>query len=453
MAKRRRTKRSDYFKKLDDFNKNLQRLNKAYKQTKLHIGQAKKLASTASRIINHTTSRQTIRRRRRTFRTRVGRGGRPINVKNDKEGQSRTFYVQKVTDQQQKRINKRFKNEHAAFKDEFEDGWQETIPQATGRCKWIWRCYNHLNYLGKAFEYWPTDTTQVGNVNSTPYSNNYKNSETQAVYFNKFKSTYEIYNPTNYDMNLVIYDIVVKQDTDQGGVGNAEWNVFSQHSAYSSTSDIGSPIYYINKGLDPQQGYYPTAGPADNAGTIVSDSNQKGIYDIQTKPTESYPFNIYFNIVKKHTYKLQPGATLTHKFVHKPKALLTRGYWGFKYGKYTNPYDDKRMMGIKDITSGCLFKFWGQVAGTATSTGTGPSGTGEYTDMTQNHGQVTTLSGRLMFKEYIQNRWYCCQPKYTYNWKTYLQSYYPRDEEELPVINDETIKPAEDDVNTNDETN
>ena len=446
MAKRRRTKRGLTQAKLDWFADNAKKIAAAAAAYKKHRKEYGKLYSAAWKVTSKKLIRNKVRRRR-TFRTRVGRGGRAINVKNDKEGQSRTFYVQKVTDQQQKRINKRFKDEYSAFKDEFENGFQETIPQATGKCKWIWRCYNNLQYLGRAFEFWPDEGTSAGQPSGYITQNSYQNSETQAVYFNKFKTTYEIYNPTNYDMNLIIYDIVVKQDTDQGGCANTAWNTFGvQAEGGSSTTDTGSPIWYINKGLSGQSGYYPSAQPQSSDVTVVADTNDKTIFDIQTKPTESYPFNIYFTIVKKHIFKLQPGATMTHKFIHKPKALLTRGYWGYKYAHYTNPYDSKRYMGIKDITSGCLFKFWGQVAGTATSTGTGPSGTGEYSNMTQAHHDVTTLSGRLMFKEYVQNRWYCCNPKYTYNWKTYLNNFKPSDEEVLPIVNDEEIKGANDDI-------
>lgn len=380
----------------------------------------------------------TTRKRRkikRKFRTRRrGPGGQTINVKDDKDGYSRTYYKQKVTKQQQKKINKRFKGSFSPFKDVFENGYQETIPQATGKCKWIWRCYNNLQYLARAFEYWPDPTASPGSTSTNVQTEKYMNSEQQAVYFNKFKHTYEIYNPTNYDMNLVIYDIVCKQDT-VGSVSNTAYNNWD--AIYDTTHS--DPIRLISYGLSGKLGKYPGSGNASV--TLVSDPNAKQMYDITLKPTESYPFNIYWNIVRKHTYKLQPGSILHHKFVHKPKALFTRGYYAYKYCDDTY-LDKSKFKGIKDITSGCLFKFWGQVTGTGDSDGL-QTGTG-YENLTQDHGAVTTLSGRLIFKEYIDNRWYCMDPKYSYTFKNNINNYVPADEEDLEVITESFITKGND---------
>lgn len=397
-----------------------------------------KLTNMANKKSKSISKKKTKVRKTRTFKTRRPRiRGKVINVKNDKEGYSRTYRVQKVTKQQQKKINRRFKGQYSPFKDVFETGFQETIPQATGKCKWTWRCYNHLEYLGRAFKYWPDEGTTAGDHSGYVDGNAYQNSETQAVYFNKFKQTYEIFNPTNYDMNLVIYDLVCKQDS-TNSVVNANYNNYETTNYNNSHRN---PIRCVELGLSTQTGYYPGTTGAVN---LVADPTAKTLSDITLKPTESYPFNIYWTIVRKHTFKLQPGATLTHKFIHKPKALFTRGYYAYRYGKDTSPNDGDRQRGIKDITSGCLFKYWGQVAGTGDSTGQGPSGTGDYSNMTQDHTQVTTLSGRLMFKEYIDNRWYCMDPKYTYTFKSDISKYTPTDEEKLEVVNADVIKPADD---------
>lgn len=423
-------------------------------QAKLLQSLAKQAVKAAGRAaVRRVTKKgksKTSSRTKRKFRTRhAGYAGRPINVKNDLEGQSRTYYVQKVTEQQQKRINKRFKGDHSNFKDEFEDAFQDTIPQATGKCKWVWRCYNHLDYISRAFQNWPTESTYPGSQNFNYNKDQYVNAQNQAVYFNKFKSTYEIYNPTNYDMNLVIYDLVCKCDT-QDGCQNAFWNPLEKYTNNTNTtaenSDFGSPIRQIWHGLNAELGFYPRDDRTQQQGVLVANPTNKTIYDITTKPTESYPFNIYWTIVKKHTYKLQPGATLTHKFIHRPKALLTRGYWGYKYGPDTLDVHD-RYNGIKDITSGCLFKFWGQVSGTAVSTGSYNSDNNTYVNMMQDHDDVTTLSGRIMFKEYIQNRWYTMDPQFTYTWRTDISPYTPQDEETLPVVNDDNLHRPEDDLN------
>lgn len=378
------------------------------------------------------------------------KGGKVINVKEDKQGYSKSYRKQKVTKQQQKKINKRFKEGYSPFKDVFEAGFQEVIPGATGKCKWVWRCYNNLEYLSRAWQYFPDFRTIAGQqseatiTGSTSTAARYFTSPDQAIYYNQFKQTYEIFNPTNYDMNLVIYDLVCKQDS-TGSVKNANYNTFSTTDNTTSgahTNDIDSsardPVRCIEMGLSAATGAFTYGQTITSSGQIVADSTQKSLYDITLKPTESYPFNIYWTIVKKHTFKLQPGATLTHKFIHKPKALMTRGYWGYRYGKDMKVTDGDRQRGIKDITSGCLFKFWGQVTGSAMST----KGTQQapFSDSTE----VTTLSGRIMFKEYVDNRWYTMNPKYTYTFKSNVTNYAPTDEEKMQVVNDATIHPAND---------
>lgn len=386
------------------------------------------------------------RRDRKKWKFRGGVRGRAINVKADREGYSRSFYKQKVTTQQQRKINRCFKDRASPLIDSYEKAFQDTIPMSTDKCKWIFRCHNNLNYLMKPFTYFPwpgaTAGTHMGQSANVDY---YYQSPEQAIYYAQFKTKYEIYNPTNYDLNLVIYDIVCKQDTTDATEDNYYSYGEADMTGYSTSR--GNPIRLIELGLQKQTGLL--SNPTDSteivnttAYTLVANSNDKHIYTISLKPTESYPFNIYWTIVRKHTFKLQPGATMTHTFVHKPKALMNLGYMGYRYGKDLkmsgNNLDGDAKRGIKDITSGCLFKYWGQVTGTAESTGTG-------TGVTQNTTQVVNLSGRIMFKEFVENKAYAIAPKYKYTW-SYKNDPQVSNEETLPVVNDVTIKPAEDDL-------
>jgi len=173
--------------------------------------------------------------------------------------------------------------------------------------------------------------------------------------------------------------------------------------------------------------------------TLVSDPNQKTIDDISLKPTESYPFNIYCKIVKKHTFRLQPGASMTHKFVHKPKALINRGYWGYRYAKSLNAFasgnpvtaSNTRNIGLKDITSGCLFKVWGSITGTSASGAA-------------NHNQVVNLTGKLMFREQFDCRWCAMDQKFTYQFKTDTDLFTPTADQakKLEVPTKTSIKSA-----------
>ncbi|ORX36975.1 hypothetical protein BCR36DRAFT_461353 [Piromyces finnis] len=407
-------------------------IDKAYKQDKPMAKKAK-TKSKHTKVKGKKYKSRGFKVRRRRFK------GRAINVKEDREGYSKTFKKQKVTKQQQRKINRRFKNGYSPFKECIEDAFQETILQVTGKCKWIWRCHNHLEYLSKTFANWPCYSGNPGTIPTYAKQDKYLTSPNQEVYFSQFKHTYEIYNPTNYDMNLVIYDIVAKQDSTDSVV-NANYNYYND----PANSAHRNPIRCIELGLSAGNGQYTAYESSTTQYPIVADSTAKELHDITLGPTESYPFNIYWTIVKKRTFKLQPGATMVHKFIHKPKALVSRGYWGYRYGKDMKMGDGDSRRAIKDITSGCLFKYWGQVSGSAYSTGSGPTGDGQYVNMTQMHDQVTTLSGRIMFKEYIENKWYFMNERYTFTFKTDLNTYKPSDEEDLPVVNDAEVKPSTD---------
>lgn len=431
-----RQKTKNILKKL-----NQSKLDKYYKQAKKDM--AKKNKKTSKKSKSKTKTKTRIRRRR--FRSRFAFGGRPINVKNDKEGYSKTVKKTHLTKQQYKKVKNRFKGQYSPFKDVFENGFQETIPQSTGKCKWTWRCYNTLDYIGRAWKTYPYDSRILGTSlqpDSTLGNNTAINGPLNEIIFYEFKTKYEIFNPTNYDMNLIIYDIVCKEDT-EFQANNANYNIYENPASNVLRSD---PIKCIEEGLTSKLGQYTSTAESSASVSILGTHNQKKINDITLKPTESQKFNIYWKIVKKHTFKLQPGATMTHVFKFKPVELMNRGYWAYRYGSDTVFGSSSSHQAIKRITSGCLFKYWGQVAGTSDSTGVGPDGEGNYTNMEQDHTQVTNLSGRIMFREFIENRWYVPEPKYTFTFKHDITSYKPTDEEDLEVIGDDTFHKANDDM-------
>lgn len=400
---------------------------KSKKQSKLPFKNKKKRKADSGKDYPSKKQKKSKSKKKYKFKKPKRSGNKQINVAENKDVQTTSYYKQKVTNKQQKLINKRFQNGYSPFKDCYTFGFQETVKYGTSKCKWIWRCYNNLEYLMKAFAYFPEFSTTTGTSSMWNKADAYQNSPDQTVFYNQFKYSYEIYNPTNYDMNLVIYDIVCKQDTT-----NACTNVNYNIKEDPSNSAGRDPVRLIELGLNSVSGIY-TIDPQQTSGTIVSDSTAKTLHDISLKPTESYPFNIYYTIVKKHYYKLQPGAILHHKFVHKPKALVNRGYLGYRYGKDMKRNDGDAQRGIKDITSGCLFKFWGQVSGTSTTSTNAQTGNTEG-----NHDKVTTLSGAITFKEEYMAKWDCMDEKYTYTFNN-TSLWRPNeddnmDEEDLQVI-------------------
>lgn len=358
--------------------------------------------------------------------------GRAINVKADSEGYSKTKKAVKPTKQQKRIISNRFKNGYSPFIDRATDVIQLTeategagndLVSLVNKAKWIWRTNSNLNLIRKAFNSYPDASVAPATKLSDTIGDLYINSSEQSVYFDKIKNFYEILNPTNYDMNLVIYDIVYKEDTFKGLVENRySENGYPKIENWDINGD--DPIGLINEGLQAvtgsQVGAYPTT-TADE-GNLVATPTNLTLNSINTKPTDSYPFNIYCKIIKKHTFRLQPGATLQHKFVYQPKALINRGYLGYKYSrylsnkkysttstnvstvldaanKYSIEHSYKDNIAVKDFTCGCLFKFWGQVAGSGNDS---------------QRSQVATLPGRLMLKETIETKWYAMDQRFNY---------------------------------------
>lgn len=122
--------------------------------------------------------------------------------------------------------------------------------------KWIWRCHTTLDYLSRPFNYWPQPNQLAGSSGSQLHYENYTISPEQTVYFNKFKYRYEIYNPCNYDINLIVYDIVCKQDTTNSGQ-SAYWNNIEKYGTSNdapntTTTSDRNPIRLIEIGISNQ---------------------------------------------------------------------------------------------------------------------------------------------------------------------------------------------------------
>lgn len=355
-------------------------------------------------------STQTIKKRRKIRKRKIrykryAKNARPINVAADREGNSRSYKKQKVTRSQQRIINKRFKNGYSSFINRSVDVLQLT-QEVPNKAKWIWRCNNGIDLIKFAFSKFPLENSNVGSTVAPGQTSPYSMSQDQSIYFGQQKYTYEIRNPCNYDINLVIYDIVYKSDTENLVTSN-QIETLAESTALTGMPD--DPINLIIRGLNSLIGKQVPS--ASTGTTIVGDPNSLTSSDrlrVNIKPTDSYPFNIYCKIIKKHTFRLQPGATMKHTFVHRPKAMITRGYLSYKYSKYfegTGSGASNVNIGIKDFSSGCLFKVWGQVLN---------SGTDDTSTTPNNRNLVTLASGNIALYENVETKWYTMDNKYSY---------------------------------------
>ncbi|ORX36976.1 hypothetical protein BCR36DRAFT_243027, partial [Piromyces finnis] len=289
------------------------------------------------------------------------------NVKADVNGYTKTFKKQRVTKQQQRKINRAFKEGVSPYVIQDEFNYLDTKPGSTNAVKWVWECNATFRNLCDAWQMTNvTDNQQAsGNNNSFGPSVQYSQmTENNALYFSQHQYKYEIYNPTNYDMNLVIYDIICKEET-PGSVERGGWDKRSTIQNELSSTDYFTPVNLMCRGNDGIADVVPGTGYTGDLAIVTDSSSRTGtdVFDIQMKPTDSYPFNVYWKVVKKRILRLQPGATHTHVFTYRPKMLLKRGYWAWKYKKhFKNISNTMANAGIPGFTCGTLFKFWGQVS-------------------------------------------------------------------------------------------
>lgn len=376
-----------------------------------------------SRRVNHIYVKP-VRRRKRNFVRR--------NVKADVDGKTYTIKKQKLSKQQKRKIRKRFRQGYSPFTDKYEAGIQDTMPQNTNSCKWIWRCHQNLSNISDIINRMPSDTNVPGITTPGDYN---INAETQQVYFGKIKVRYEIVNPTNYDMNVVIYDVVCKEDTDNG----CDSFIATYRQPNMGSSSLDNPISQMYTSTNTVLGYSNASATASDS-VLVADPTNQSIFEIDYYPTQAYKFNVYWNVIGKKTLKLQPGATHIHTFIYSPRCLMSKGYYGYKYKyKINNNTASPYFSGVKNFTCGSLFKVWGGVAGTAASSYS--SGT----DNTEPHN-VVSLSGRIQMKEWKEINYYYMDNKYRFVKKIYEDKYTPIDEETLAVSTENVIAHPQDDI-------
>lgn len=380
--------------------------------------------------------------------------GGVFNIKSDQERKTFTYYKQKVTKQQQRKINRRFKsNTTNKYTINCDYPLVDTVPQTTNTCKWFWQCHNTLDYLSRAFAYNPDDSGNMGGTMQTVTGLSKALATEQAIYFNKFRRTFEIFNPTNYDMNVVIYDIVCKKNTFQKATSS---KAIKGNPSDSLSYVLGDPISLMYHGMNGVKGPYRGLGGNQNTVQVSPETygDENSIFNISYKPTMSYWFNMHWTIVGKKVIRLQPGATCQHTYLYKAKNLMNRGYYAYNYASEAEVNATTASppeIAIENFTIGTLFKVWGQISGSTESQWPADHEAGDgLTPVQANAKAVVNLSGRIMIKEIQDDTFYQCNPKYSYKLMNTDSNWKPTDEEELNIPTNVTIKQADDETTNED---
>ena len=130
---------------------------------------------------------------------------------------------------------------------------------------------------------------------------------------------------------------------------------------------------------------------------------------------------------------------------------MSRGYYGYKYQQSEDVVNNGPPdIAIKQLTSGTLFKVWGQISGDTTSYKTESNNV-----YMQGSSRVVSLSGRLMVKEWFKANAYYCSPKIGVYERQSTSSWVPDDEEDLEIPTEVRLEKVEDekmetDTGTND---
>lgn len=390
-------------------------------------------------------NRKRIKRRQKIIKNykrlrKMRKIGKVINVQNEGSYHYTTVNKAKLNRKAKLKVSKAFKAGYSPFEFRTSSAIQLTDGIEVNKCKWIYRGSCTLNMIRRAFANFPDKDTLTGNT----YSNVdgvYQLSGEQQICFYSNIATYEIVNPTNYDMNLVIYDVLYKQDSRAESVTSYFEN-YNNNDDFSLNS-IGvmnvessplkeDPISLIHAGL-----VRVNTNPVQTWGTstVVADPTGMALNDIKCHPTDSHMFNIFCKVVKKRIIRLQPGASMSHTFIHKPRLLMSRDYMGYKYKQYFKNSQQNLQeidredinIAIRGLTSGTLFKFWGQVTNSGSK------------DDRSNH--VLSLPGKLAIKEIRTIKYYAMDSKYKYifaentNWDPQPQTL-----SKLEIVNSDSIK-------------
>lgn len=338
------------------------------RRPKKSIGSSRR-TTTKKRIRNSRTRTRTIRKKK--FRVRL----KKHYVRRGTQG--RTYTIAKARSIINKKDKRLFKSSN--MKREIRNA--DSIALINNYNYYgITRWYYKSNITGlditKAFNAFMSGNTNLGHYgDDVNYATNTVKIENGSgdnkLYIGAIRTVYELLNPTNYQMEVNIYDIVLKREPQNRIDIDDLLNTSNPLSLWGTESTL----------LEKQ------------TKDIVILNENCGIFSNGEVPTKSHSFNLFWKIKRKHTIIMDPGSTHKHVFVYKPKRLISQEEYdkvlkiaGDETAKYT----------IAKLTHGTLFGIKGQIAMDSSKK--------------NDHNYVNNLEGKMAIKKitnytltYLQN--------------------------------------------------
>lgn len=290
-----------------------------------------------------------------------------------------TRMIVRKTPSEQKFLRKMFKEHSQHVKHVQRFGFSFLGAQHNNKA--IWYSVTHLKYnnIINYMQHRITAPTQnlgafVPNLTNAAQA---ATKPTNFIYLGKCTFNYEIYNPTNYNMTVYIYDLVCKRDTPKPikyGSDQAHLTSNSPEACMHDSSEsiqipqdnivVGDPIADVNSSSDPND---------------APDWRSVGM-----KPTDYFYFNTMWKIKGMKKLVLPPQTSHHHVVIFNPKKKITLGSLVYPH----TVWNTSSQNGLGGLTQSTLFGIEGQVATDKSASGS----TGIDSD------KVGTLPGKLLIK-------------------------------------------------------
>ena len=295
-------------------------------------------------IVNR--NRALHRRHNRTFYKVVGNAGGTTHTT--------TRMIVRKTPRSQKFIRKIFKNNPIKVKYVNRFGFAWMGQTAASKTQWYSICHLKFNNVARYYHHRVNDDSQqvgqeamFGGMDPTHDSNRYGANPNQFIYLGKCTFSYELYNPTNYNMTIWIYDLICKRDTEA---------VITYSDAENTNSAAPENLMYKGSRSMKQT---PT-GASVKPWEVSDPTYENGTYwnTIGMKPTDYHLFNTFWKVKGIKKLVLPPTTSHHHTVVFNPKTKITSASLFYPREKH----GAQEQLGLAGITQATLFGFQGQVA-------------------------------------------------------------------------------------------